>query len=101
MKKSILITESQLKRLHEQDNVPSFRDRWFHERMALKKYLVNYGNVMISRENGKEYKVIQDPFLSNQLGINYSICIQWNSLLNLPGEIIYIRASDKFEPKRY
>ena len=99
--KDILITEQQLKSLHEHSNFENYKDRWFHERLTLKKYLANYGTVMISRENGKEYKVIQDPFISGQLGINYCICIQWNSMLNLPGEIIYIRASDKFAPKQF
>ena len=51
---------------------------------------------MISRENGKEYKVILDSFLSNLLGINFCVCIQWDSMTNIPGEIIYVRAYDKF-----
>lgn len=99
--KKILITEQQLRNLHEEFDKGPYRDRWFHERQTLKNYLINYGQTMISRENGKEYKVIQDPFISGQLGINYCICIQWNSLMNIPGEIIYIRASDKFAPKAY
>lgn len=54
---------------------------------------------MISSENGKEYKVIFDTFLSNLLGINFCVCIQWDSMTNIPGEIIYVRAYDKFRPK--
>jgi hypothetical protein len=52
---------------------------------------------MVSRENGKTYKVIYDKFLSNQIGINYCICIQWDTLTNEAGDIIYVRAYDKFK----
>lgn len=90
----LLITEQQLRKLNE--DVNPYRKRWMAERASLKKYIVNYGETMISRENGKEYKVIFDTFLSNLLGINFCICIQWDSLTNMPGEIIYVRAYDKF-----
>lgn len=73
-----------------------FKERWKHEREALKNYLVNYGEIMTSKENGKQYKVLYDSSLSSKLGINYCICIQWNQLTMEPGEIIYVRAFDKF-----
>ena len=77
-------------------DVNPYKKRWTTERSSLKKYIVNYGETMISRENGKEYKVILDSFLSNLLGINFCVCIQWDSMTNIPGEIIYVRAYDKF-----
>ncbi len=102
----LLITENQLNNINGQMSNTTInpaanplRQRWDNERATLKKYLVDYGNVMISRENGKEYKVILDTFISNLLGINYCICIQWDSLRNVPGEIIYVRAYDKFSQR--
>ena len=90
----LLVTEQQLRNLNE--DVNPYKKRWKTERSSLKKYIVNYGETMISRENGKEYKVILDSFLSNLLGINFCVCIQWDSMTNIPGEIIYVRAYDKF-----
>lgn len=90
----LLVTEQQLRNLNEDTN--PYRKRWATERSSLKKYIVNYGETMISRENGKEYKVILDSFLTNLLGINFCVCIQWDSMTNIPGEIIYVRAYDKF-----
>ena len=92
----LLITENQLKKINE--DVNPLAQRWHRERFLLKDYLVKYGRTMISRENGKEYKIIFDTFLSNLLGINFCICIQWDSMTNVPGEIIYVRAYDKFRP---
>lgn len=97
MSKNILITENQFHNLHEDLNNAPYRERWHHERASLKKYLVNFGKTMISRENGKEYKVVFDSFLSNIIGLNYCICIQYNSMTNEAGEIIYVRAYDKFK----
>lgn len=90
----LLITERQLTNLDE--NVNPYKERWMSERRSLKNYIVNYGDTMISRENGKEYKVLFDNFLSNLLGINFCVCVQWDSLTNTPGEIVYVRAYDKF-----
>ena len=73
-----------------------YKKRWKYERDALKNYLVNYGELMTSKENGKQYKVLYDQFISGRLGINYCLCIQWNSMTNKPGNIIYVRAFDKF-----
>lgn len=90
----LLITERQLTNLDE--NANPYKERWMSERRSLKNYIVNYGDTMISRENGKEYKVLFDNFLSNLLGINFCVCVQWDSLTNTPGEIVYVRAYDKF-----
>lgn len=76
-----------------------FKKRWKYERDTLKNYLVNYGELMTSKENGKQYKVLYDQFISGRLGINYCLCIQWNSMTNKPGNIIYVRAFDKFTRK--
>lgn len=91
----LVITENQLRNIYEDDN--PYSKRWEHERLSLKKYLLNYGQIMISRENGKEYKVVLDSFLSNVIGINYCICIQYDSMTNECGNVIYVRAYDKFK----
>ena len=91
----LLITESQYIKLNETAN-PLY-GRSHQERTTLKNYLINFGDIMVSKENGKMYKVMYDKFLSNQIGINYCICIQWYSLTNEAGDIIYVRAYDKFK----
>jgi hypothetical protein len=91
----LLIAEDQFNGIFRPNQNP-LRQRWHHERSLLKNYIVNYGQTMISKENGKEYKVILDTFISNLLGTNYCTCIQWDSLTNIPGEIIYVTAYDKF-----
>ena len=73
-----------------------FKQRWKRERDILKNYLCNYGEIMTSKENGKQYKVLYDTTLSSRLGINYCICIQWNPITMEPGNVIYVRAFDKF-----
>ena len=78
-----------------------FKQKWKHEREVLKNYLVNYGEIMTSKENGKEYKVLYDTMLSSRLGISYCICIQWNSMEMRPGNVIYVRAFDKFTRRRF
>lgn len=78
-----------------------FKQRWKREREILKDYLVNYGEIMTSKENGKEYKVLYDTMLSTRLGINFCICIQWNSMEMRPGNVVYVRAFDKFTRRRF
>ena len=78
-----------------------FKQKWKHEREVLKDYIVNYGEIMTSKENGKEYKVLYDTMLSSRLGINYCICIQWDSMTMEPGNVIYVRAFDKFTRRRF
>lgn len=78
-----------------------FKQRWKHEREVLINYLSNYGEIMTSKENGKQYRVLYDPTLSSRLGINYCICIQWNPMTMEPGNIIYVRAFDKFTRKLF
>ena len=76
-----------------------FKQRWKYERETLINYLVNYGELMTSKENGKQYKVLFDEMLSNRIGFNYCLCIQWNPLTMEPGNVIYVRAYDKFTKK--
>ena len=78
-----------------------YKDKWKQERQILKDYLVNYGEIMTSKENGKLYKVIYDEFISGLLGVNYCICIQWDTLTMEPGNIIYVRAFDKFTRRMF
>lgn len=73
-----------------------FEKRWKAERQALKNFLVNCGKIMTSKENGKQYKVYFDQSISNLIGYNYCICVQWNPIEMKPESTIYIRALDKF-----
>ena len=95
----LFITDEQYDYLAESINATPYRKRWHHERSVLKKYLDTYGQLMVSKENGKEYKALFDPFLSDNLGVNFCICIQFDSTINKLGDIIYVRALDKFSPK--
>lgn len=78
-----------------------YRKRWREERKLLKNFLTNYGRVMTSKENGKEYKVYYDTMLSQMIGVNYCICIQWDSISMKPSSTIYVRALDKFTDRRF
>ena len=73
-----------------------YAKRWKAERDALKNFLKNFGKIMTSKENGKQYKVFQDQTLSNLIGYNYCICIQWDPIKMEVGSTPYIRAFDKF-----
>lgn len=73
-----------------------YAKRWETERKALKDFLVNYGKVMTSKENGKQYKVYYDKTLSDLIGHNYCICLQWDNVRMKPESTIYVRALDKF-----
>lgn len=75
-----------------------YKERWDAERKALKDFVSNYGKLMQSRENGKLYKVYYDKVLSELIGYNYCICIQWDSVEMKPKSVLYIRALDKFTP---
>lgn len=73
-----------------------FAEKWKMERKALKDFLCNFGRVMTSKENGKQYKVYYDKSMSELIGYNYCICVQWDPIEQKPKSIIYIRALDKF-----
>lgn len=73
-----------------------FEKRWKAERQALKDFLVNCGKIMTSKENGKQYKVFYDQTISNLIGYNYCLCIQWDPIELKPESTIYVRALDKF-----
>ena len=73
-----------------------YAKRWKAERDALKNFLSNFGQIMTSRENGKQYKCYFDKSLSDLIGYNYCICIQWDPIKLEVGATPYIRAFDKF-----
>lgn len=78
-----------------------YEKRWKAEREALKSFVANYGKLMQSKEDnkgGKLYKVYYDETMSNLIGYNYCICVQWNEQEMKPGSTVYIRALDKFTP---
>lgn len=70
--------------------------RWREERDALKRFICNYGKIMTSKENGKQYKCYYDKVMSELIGYNYCICLQWDPVTLEPGSTLYIRALDKF-----
>ena len=78
-----------------------YEKRWKAEREALKNFVANYGKLMQSREDnkmGRLYKVYYDETMSNLIGYNYCICVQWDELTMKPKSTVYIRALDKFTP---
>ena len=78
-----------------------YSKRWKAEREALKDFVCNYGTVMQSKEDdkgGKLYKVFYDKEISNLIGYNYGLCVQWDAVELKPKSIVYIRAIDKFTP---
>ena len=78
-----------------------YEKRWKTEREALKNFVANYGKLMQSREDnkmGRLYKVYYDETMSNLIGYNYCICVQWDELTMKPKSTVYIRALDKFTP---
>lgn len=78
-----------------------YSKRWKQEREALKSFITNYGKIMTSKENGKEYMVYYDDCISNLIGINYVLCVQWDNLKMKPKSTVYIRALDKFTNRRF
>ena len=78
-----------------------YKERWEAEREALKNYISNYGVVMQSKEdnkNGKLYKCLYDKWISQLIGYNYCLCVQWDNVKLKPKSVVYIRAWDKFTP---
>ena len=107
-KREIIINEGQLGKILSEEVVADgnadhnpYSLHWKMEREALIDYLVNYGQIMTSKENGKEYKVLYDTMLSQRLGMNFCVCVQWNPLEITHGNIVYVRALDKFTPRRF
>lgn len=78
-----------------------YKERWKAEREALKNFVANYGKLMQSREddkNGKLYKVLYDKGISQLIGYNFALCVQWDEIQLKPKSVVYIRALDKFTP---
>ena len=103
MKKYIL----NLKQLNEEfvadgsANGNPYEKRWKAEREALKNFISNFGTLMQSKEDNKEgrlYKVYYDKTISNLIGYNYCLCVQYDEVKNKPKSTVYVRAYDKFTP---
>jgi hypothetical protein len=78
-----------------------YKQRWDAERKALKDFVCNYGKLMQSREDdkcGRLYKCFWDKTLSQLIGYNYCLCVQWDELEMKPRSVVYIRACDRFTP---
>lgn len=73
-----------------------FEKRWKMERDTLKSFIMNNGILMTSRENGKLYKVYNINQLSNLIGYNYALCLEFDPTTMEEGTTVYIRALDKF-----
>lgn len=78
-----------------------YKKRWEAERKALKDFICNFGKVMTSRENGKTYKVYYDKVLSQLIGFNYCICLQWDAVEMKPKSVLFVRALDKFTDRMF
>jgi hypothetical protein len=82
-------------------NSNPYKKRWETERKVLKDFICNNGVVMQSKEDnkqGKLYKCFTDTWLSNLIGYNYCLCVQWDEIEMKPKSVVYIRALDKFTP---
>ena len=100
MKKYLTVLKEEVAIDGSSENNP-YEKRWKAEREALKSFVANYGKLMQSKEDnkgGKLYKVYFDETMSNLIGYNYCICVQWNEQEMKPGSTVYIRALDKFTP---
>lgn len=76
-----------------------YSKRWETERKALKDFICNYGVLMQSKEDNKQgrlYKCFWDKALSNLIGYNYCLAVQWDEIKNKPKSTIYVRACDRF-----
>lgn len=73
-----------------------YEKKWEAERKTLISFLVNNGTLMTSKENGKQYFTYFDKTLSDAMGLNFVLCVQYNQQTLEPGSIVYIRALDKF-----
>lgn len=82
-------------------NSNPYKKRWETERKVLKDFICNNGVVMQSKEDnkqGKLYKCFTDTWLSNLIGYNYCLCVQYDEVNNKPKSTVYVRALDKFTP---
>ena len=105
--KKIIINQNQFNLLKEEvvsDGNSShnpYKKKWDAERDTLITFIVNNGKLMTSKENGKRYYTLFDEMLSDYMGINFVLCVQYNEKELKPGSIVYIRAQDKFTPQLF
>ena len=78
-----------------------YAKKWKNERETLKRFILQNGTLMTSKENGKTYKVYFDQSLSNLIGINYCICLQYDQYTMVTGNTVYVRALDKFTSRMF
>lgn len=76
-----------------------YKKRWKQEREDLKNYIISYGQLKTSMENGKQYVVLFQPEISRLIGNNYGLCVQYDPIDGEYRSVIYIRAMDKFTDK--
>lgn len=76
-----------------------YKERWKQEREDLKNYIITYGQLKTSMENGKQYVVVFQPEISKMIGNNYGLCVQFDPLKREYRSVVYIRAMDKFTDK--
>ena len=78
-----------------------YAKKWKQERDALKNFIVHNGALMTSKENGKQYYVYVDYYISNMIGYNYCLCLQWDPYKREVGSTPYFRALDKFTSQMF
>lgn len=76
-----------------------YKERWKQEREDLKNYIISYGQLKTSMENGKQYVVLFQPEISRLIGNNYGLCVQFDPIKREYRSVVYIRAMDKFTDK--
>lgn len=105
--KKIIINQNQFNLLKEEvvnggnSSHNPYKKKWDAERDVLISFIVNNGKLMTSKENGKRYYTLFDEMLSDYMGINFVLCVQYNEKELKPGSIVYIRAQDKFTPQLF
>lgn len=78
-----------------------YAKKWKAERQALKDFVVKYGKLMTSKENGRTYKVYFDDTMSELIGYNYCICLLYDQTTMKEGSTLYIRALDMFTDRMF
>lgn len=73
-----------------------YQKKWQRQKDVIRDYVVQYGSIMQSMENGKTYKVLRDNDLSNYLGIEYAYCVQYDKNTMKPIGTVYLRSIDTF-----
>ena len=97
--KQIVLTEEVVADGNAAHNV--YDKRWKQEREILKNFIINNGKLQTSKENGKKYMTYFDSMISNYVGVNYCLCVQYDPMTLDVGNTVYIRACDKFTDRMF